>query len=111
MNDQPTLAQLKALATGLVTQGAALQYQEAMQLVLLCAVEALIASHPDPKRFALAFGQSWQRTGSGHANVPPEPQTPGHTDQPHLQGIDAGLSQLEQAMARLGLQLGARPER
>ena len=50
--------------------GGELEYELAQSSVLLCAISALIESHPDPAAFAQAFRAQWQRIGSQNQAQP-----------------------------------------
>lgn len=67
-------------------------------MVLTCAVEAIVRTHPDPSAFAAAFRRSWQLAGSIHSDEQAAPQL--------QEGIDDMLSMLEQACA---VDLAVRP--
>ena len=55
---------LSALAGSVATLGEAVQGMEGELPVLMCAVAALVQTHPNAKAFATAFRQAWLRLGS-----------------------------------------------
>ena len=81
----------KQLVDAVVVQGDAAEYQGAQNSVLLCAVAALVQTHPDPSAFAAQFRRAWQLIGSQHSNEQASGQS--------KQGFADVLSILEQACA------------
>jgi hypothetical protein len=91
---------LKVLAGSVATHGELLQESEVSHLVLLAAVLAMARTHPDPKRFANEFRQSWLLLGS--------PQQFAEAGSPPAVRIDEWLDMIEEA---LGISLAVRPPR
>jgi hypothetical protein len=50
--------------------GGELEYESAQSSVLLCAISALIETHPEPAAFARAFRAQWHRIGSQNQAQP-----------------------------------------
>lgn len=55
---------IKVLAASVSTLGQAVQGIEGELPVLMCALAALVRTHPDGPTFAAAFRQAWLRLGS-----------------------------------------------
>lgn len=89
---------IKALAATAAQLGAEAQRAAGLEAVLLCAVSALVRSHPDPAAFAREFRQEWLRLGSPNQGLPDDDQAGN--------GIAEGLAVLEQACSA---PLGVRP--
>lgn len=68
------------------------------QAVLICAVGALVQTHPDGEAFAKSFRQCWKQFGSGHQLL--------QTESPARSGLAEALSMLE---ALCGARLSVRP--
>ena len=66
-----------------------LEYQTAQTSVLLCAISALVESHPQPAAFAKAFQAQWQRIGSQNQAQPDGSKS--------AEGMDDALSVLEES--------------
>ncbi|MBO1856836.1 hypothetical protein J4G52_25180 [Burkholderia cenocepacia] len=94
------MSDIKALASGLVALGENAEYTEGRLLVLMCAVEAMLQTHPDHEAFAAAFRRSWQLAGSQHSNAEHDAQTQA--------GIDGVLQVIEDACS---VPLNVRPTR
>ncbi len=75
------------LAASVAKQGEALEDGAGQTAVLLCAVAALVRTHPDPSAFANAFRRAWLQLGYSGAITP--------DGLPASDGIDAALSVLE----------------
>lgn len=88
---------IKALAEAVALHGDGLQRNHGERLVLLCAVLALVRTHPDSRLFAQAFRRVWIQLGEFHAES--ELGTPIHD------GIGQMLSLLE---ASCSVPLGVR---
>jgi hypothetical protein len=94
------MEQIKMLAAGVVSLGEQAQWLEGQQLVLICALAAMLQTHPDQKAFALALRQCWLQAGSQHSNDAHAAQT--------LGGIDSVLDTLEKVCT---VPLALRPAR
>ena len=70
-------------------QGGELEYQTAQASVLLCAISALVESHPNPGAFAKAFQAQWQRGGAQNQAQPDGSKS--------AEGMDDALSILEES--------------
>lgn len=79
-------------------QGDVVRHAAGTMDVLICAIGALVQTHPDPSVFALEFRRLWQRLGS-----PNESDT---ADELRLAGIDEALSVVEGSCP---VPLGVRP--
>ena len=93
-----TESQLRDHERRIRAQGDALEYESAQAAVALCAISALVESHPDPGAFARAFRAQWQRLGAQNQSQPAESQG--------AEGMDDALSVLE---ASCRVALGVRP--
>ena len=89
---------VRDLAKAVALQGDALGYETAQGAVLMCAVAALVQTHPDPSAFAAAFRRGWQLLGSQHSNEAAEGAA--------KEGFDDALGLLEGACK---VPLGVRP--
>jgi hypothetical protein len=89
------LRKLADIAAGL--SGVA-EHQTAQTATLLCAVGALVHTHPDPEAFSAAFRRCWMHLGQPNQEQPDDSQA--------SIGIDAVLSVLEQLCP---VPLGVRP--
>lgn len=78
--------------------GGELEYQLAQNAVLLCAVAALVESHPQPEAFARVFREQWTRLGSQNQARQAGSQA--------SDGMDDALAILEESC---GVPLGVRP--
>ncbi|MBK9442562.1 MAG: hypothetical protein IPN53_15195 [Comamonadaceae bacterium] len=78
--------------------GGELEYQLAQNAVLLCAVAALVESHPQPAAFARVFREQWTRLGSQNQAQQADSQA--------SEGMDDALAILEEACC---VPLGIRP--
>lgn len=83
------LQKINKLADSVAGLGDAMQHGLGTDAVIHCAVVALVHTHPDPKAFAQAFRQYWQRFGS--PNKWPD------DDAAFPQGIASLLTELESA--------------
>ena len=81
------MSDFDTLAKSVATQGVALEAGAAQTSVLVCAVAALVRTHPDPDAFANAFRRAWTQLGQPNATEP--------DDSPASDGIDEVLSVLE----------------
>ncbi len=59
---------VQKLAGAVAGLGEELSYATAQNAVLLCAVGALVQTHPAPKAFVAAFRRGWLLLGSQHSN-------------------------------------------
>lgn len=75
------------LVGSVAKQGEALADGAAQTAVLLCAVAALVRTHPDPSAFANAFRRAWTQLEYSGATTP--------DGSPESDGIDQVLSILE----------------
>lgn len=55
---------IKTLSASVATLGEAVQGMEGELPVLVCALAALVQSHPDPQAFAAAFRRAWLEIGA-----------------------------------------------
>lgn len=55
---------IKALAASVATLGEAVQEVKGELPVLVCAVAALVQTHPEPQAFAAAFRRAWLQLGA-----------------------------------------------
>lgn len=55
---------IKTLAAGVATLGESVRGMEGELPVLVCAVAALVGTHPDGRAFAAAFRQAWLQIGA-----------------------------------------------
>lgn len=77
------------VATGkkVAAQHAAAEHLKVQVDVLVCAVGALVQTHPDPEAFAAAFRGCWQTSGLADAKFP--------DDSTAQSGVSEALSMLE----------------
>lgn len=90
--------QLKTLAGAVAGLGHATEHVTAQTAVLVCAVGALVQTHPDPEAFAAAFRRCWLQLGQPNQSEPDGSEA--------SDGMDAVLSVLEQLCP---VPLGVRP--
>lgn len=55
---------IRVLAASVATTSEAVEGLEGELPVLVCAVVALVRTHPDPQAFAAAFGRAWLQLGA-----------------------------------------------
>jgi hypothetical protein len=91
---------LQKIANGVATLGEQAQHVEGRLVVLACAMQAFMQTHPDHEAFAKAFRRSWLLVGSQHSNSECGSQT--------HEGIDQVLAILEGACS---VSLNVRPPR
>ena len=61
---------LKQLAGVVAGLGGAVEREAAQGAVLLCAVGALVQTHPDPEAFSAAFRRCWMQLGQPNQSQP-----------------------------------------
>lgn len=93
-----TEEQFKKLADLVAGLGGEVEHEAAQVAVLLCAVGALVHTHPDPEAFSKAFRRCWLHLGQPNQAQPDGSEASA--------GIDAVLSVLEQLCL---VPLGVRP--
>lgn len=64
------MSDFDVLAGSVATLGDVTQNQVAQKAVLVCAVAALVRTHPDPAAFANAFRRAWTQLGQPNATEP-----------------------------------------
>lgn len=92
--------EIKTLAAGVAALGDKAQDSEGSLMVLVCAVLALVRSHPQPEVFSDEFRRSWLLLGSQQSNAAVGEKT--------QRSIDQMLSMLEESCA---VPLSVRPPR
>lgn len=86
MSDSQKISKLAGIAAAL---GDEMQRAAGIDVVLQCALVALVRIQPDPHAFARAFRENWQRFGAPNQRL--------DADDPCAVGIAELLGQLESA--------------
>jgi hypothetical protein len=94
MTDQAHIKQLTGAVAGLSGEA---EYAAAQGAVLLCAVAALVRTHPAPEVFAAEFRRTWLAIGHPHTNE--SLVGAGAAESHTAQGLSEALAVLEEACA------------
>lgn len=79
----------ESLVARIREQGGEIEYLTAQASVLLCAISALVETHPDSGAFAKAFQAQWSRIGNQNQAQP--------DDSMSSEGMDDALGVLEES--------------